>query len=202
MNDSVPASALKRQRLILLAMILVFAAPVVLSWIAFKFTDLGRDQENPGHGILIEPPRQLPDSTLDDPRGQLQGQTLHGKWSLVYLLDGDCRSTCEENMYTMRQLRLALGDDASRVQRVLYVMNANNDVLSPAQLQEYGGQLLLSGDQTLLQNFLMSEENPTSQNRLYLVDPRGFLFMGYPADTEPKGIIKDLKRLLRYSRIG
>ena len=43
---------------------------------------------------------------------------------------------------------------------------------------------------------------PLPAHRIYIVDPRGFLMMSYTPDTDPAGIIKDLKRLLRYSSIG
>jgi hypothetical protein len=38
--------------------------------------------------------------------------------------------------------------------------------------------------------------------RVYLVDPLGNLMMYYLPDANPRGMIKDLHRLLKYSRIG
>jgi len=43
---------------------------------------------------------------------------------------------------------------------------------------------------------------PDAAGRSYLVDPLGNLMMSYPADAAPKGMLKDLKRLLRLSHIG
>ena len=37
---------------------------------------------------------------------------------------------------------------------------------------------------------------------IYLVDPIGNLMMRFPADPDPSGVIKDLQRLLKYSRLG
>ena len=39
--------------------------------------------------------------------------------------------------------------------------------------------------------------NPKS---IYLMDPYGFLMMQYSADAEPKGMIRDLERLIRNAR--
>jgi len=39
-------------------------------------------------------------------------------------------------------------------------------------------------------------------DHIYLIDPLGNLMMRYPRDPEPARIIKDLQRLLKYSRIG
>jgi len=40
------------------------------------------------------------------------------------------------------------------------------------------------------------------QNAIYLVDPLGNLMMRFPPDLEPKSLLKDLKHLLKVSRIG
>jgi len=37
---------------------------------------------------------------------------------------------------------------------------------------------------------------------IYLVDPLGNLMLRFPPDPDPSRMIKDLERLLRYSRIG
>ena len=38
--------------------------------------------------------------------------------------------------------------------------------------------------------------------RVFLVDPLGYLMMYYAPGAEPKGMLKDLKKLLKYSRFG
>ena len=38
--------------------------------------------------------------------------------------------------------------------------------------------------------------------RVYLIDPLGNLMMSYAADAKPKGMLEDMKRLLRLSSIG
>ncbi len=37
---------------------------------------------------------------------------------------------------------------------------------------------------------------------LLIIDPRGWLIMQYPANPNPIGVLKDLRRLLRYSHGG
>ena len=37
---------------------------------------------------------------------------------------------------------------------------------------------------------------------MYLIDPLGNLMMFYAADAKPKGMLEDMKRLLRLSSIG
>jgi hypothetical protein len=37
---------------------------------------------------------------------------------------------------------------------------------------------------------------------IYLIDPLGNLLMRYGSDANPKGMLEDLERLLKYSKIG
>jgi hypothetical protein len=39
-------------------------------------------------------------------------------------------------------------------------------------------------------------------HRIYLVDPLGNVMMFYPAGAPAKGMLEDMKRLLRLSQIG
>jgi len=43
--------------------------------------------------------------------------------------------------------------------------------------------------------------DPNAQ-RVYLIDPLGNLMMSYAPDAKPKGMLEDMKRLLRLSQIG
>jgi hypothetical protein len=49
---------------------------------------------------------------------------------------------------------------------------------------------------------LPMREGATNSHRLYLIDPLGNLMMYYPPEATPKGLLEDLKRLLRLSSIG
>ena len=39
-------------------------------------------------------------------------------------------------------------------------------------------------------------------DRIYIIDPLGNLMMSYAPDARPKGMLEDMKRLLRLSSIG
>jgi len=39
-------------------------------------------------------------------------------------------------------------------------------------------------------------------DHLYMVDPQGNLMMRFPRDLDPSRMIRDLQRLLKYSRTG
>lgn len=191
-----------RQRWILILLVILFAAPITLAWVLFFFTDVGRDGDGTNHGRLVDPPRQLPELSLTDPAGGNRKASLYGKWNLVYLVDGACGRECGQNLYRMRQVRLAQGRHALRVQRVLLDLGPGRVRLSPGQLADYAGQLIAEPadpEQWLRQFRLAEGEQPVSAGRLYLVDPRGFLMMSYERGVAPGGIIDDLQHLLRYT---
>jgi hypothetical protein len=43
---------------------------------------------------------------------------------------------------------------------------------------------------------------PFAESRVYLIDPLGNLMMSYAPDAKAKGMLEDMKRLLRLSSIG
>lgn len=194
-----------RKQAILIILFAVFALPPLLSWYAFNYTDLGKQRSTGGHGTLIAPPRLLPAWDLVDQRGT--PTPLHGKWTLVYPLNGKCGEDCLQNLYRMRQLRLAVGKNVGRVQRAVLVVNRDRDAVTVEQWQDYPGQLLLfpenmDGDALRSLFALSAGDRPFAGDRLYLIDPLGNLMMSYARTADPKGIIKDLSRLLKYSRTG
>jgi len=195
-----------RNRLIFLLLVFVFCIPVLGAWWLLKFSDIVEEGSKSNHGDLIIPSRPLPDLLLNDPQIETREGRLHGKWSLFYIIEDGCDDRCMENLYRMRQVRLATGKNDRRVQRVLLVLTGNHTGLK-GQFSEYAGQWVVNVDGLdvgqLLENFRFSEhEQPADKNRLYIVDPLGNLMMRYSPDDDPVGIIEDLKRLLRSSLIG
>ena len=192
-----------RQSFIILSLILIFSSPFLMSWFLLNHTEYANGGDTANNGELIQPPRPLADISLADPVDSDGEDRLNGKWSLAYLTDDVCGEECEQNLYKMRQLRLAIGKNSHRVQRVLVVSGPSLDVLSAAQLHKYRGQLIADiQDFEPGTSFAPSSTEAVPEGRLYIIDPLGNLMMSYPPEIEPAGIIKDLARLIKYSRIG
>jgi cytochrome oxidase Cu insertion factor (SCO1/SenC/PrrC family) len=202
MNDPVA-----RGRNTLLLMLGIAAAPFLFAWLLFNFTGIGRGGAPASHGTLVVPPRPLPDAVLREPGPESAATAasyrLHRHWTLVHVAGASCDQHCETALLTMRQVRLALGSNAARVQRVLAVDDGALDLLTPRQRTEFAGLLLVETSRLAREVFHLPDgADPRAAGRLYLVDPLGNLMMFYAPDADPAGIVKDLKRLLRYSRIG
>ena len=92
------------------------------------------------------------------------------------------------------QIHKALAEDRDRVQPIL---------LHPAGVEppQVGGFLAVSlaGDAAAELQAELLDAHP---GPIYVSDPLGNLVLAYPADARDKGILKDLERLLRLSRIG
>src|SRR6185295_17310031 len=97
----------------------LFFAPLLAAFILYYGIDGWRPSGSTNHGDLVTPPRPLPEVAVPLTQGGTSdAKLLHGKWTLVYIGDGQCDTRCREALTLIRQTRLALGDDMSRVQRL------------------------------------------------------------------------------------
>lgn len=199
-EDNTPRS---RSRFWLL--VAAFFAPLLVAFVLYYVGDW-RPAGSTNHGDLIHPARPLPTASLITPQGvEVAPEALHGKWTLVYVGAGQCDARCREALTLMRQTRLALNDDASRVQRLFL---ATQPCCDQAYLDaEHAGLLTAHADdaagKALIAVFPSYDSQPVEQaGRIYVVDPLGNLMMSYAADAPPKGLLEDLKKLLKLSHIG
>jgi cytochrome oxidase Cu insertion factor (SCO1/SenC/PrrC family) len=185
-------------------LVALFFAPLAVAFALYYGLDGWRPAGSTNHGELITPARPLPAIALRDAAGAaLAADFLRSKWSTVYIGDGRCDERCRAALTLMRQTRLALNDDMTRVQRIFLVtgaccdrayLDAEQQGLIVAQVDDANGQ-------ALLQSFPDSAEIAT-RGRIYLVDPLGNLMMSYAPQAPPKGLLEDLKKLLKLSHIG
>ncbi|MEQ1438395.1 SCO family protein [Fontimonas sp. SYSU GA230001] len=188
-----------RQQFLLLAA-LFFAPLLAAVLLYFVFPDwVPRGHTN--YGQLVEPARPLPQASLRDERGADAGPgALRGKWSFVYLGSGACAAACAARLHQIRQVRTLLNEKRLRVQRVYLGADAAELAAVRAQLQAEHPDLHYFADtpDAAYRRFF----GGTDPQALYLVDPLGNWLMVYPAGAESKGILGDIKKLLRISQIG
>ena len=106
----------------------------------------------------------------------------------------------------MRQVRLAQGENLRRVQRLFLATGASPESGLQEVLMEYPDMAVarLSPEQAAMIAPVFSIEGNPMQGagNVYLVDPLGNLMMYYGPDADPRGMIQDLQRLLKYSHTG
>jgi cytochrome oxidase Cu insertion factor (SCO1/SenC/PrrC family) len=205
-TDSIDPPQQRRSRVSLLIVLGLFAAPVLIAWSLFYVFPEWMPSGTINHGDLVEPARPLPDFSMDAFSGDTVDQTyLRGKWNYVYLHAGDCDSNCVQQLYKVRQLRLAHGKNIDRIQRLMLWRADNVTAEARAELQShFPGQVILMVPENsqLVAAFSTDTADPLLAGRIYLVDPLGNLMMIYQPEAEPRGIIKDMHRLLKYSGLG
>ena len=125
---------------------------------------------------------------------------LRDKWSLVYVGDGACDADCRKALVFARQTRLSLNQEMIRVDRV---MLATDHCCDRTYLDaEQAGLTLIDGAAPALQEFVAAFPATDRAASLFVVDPLGNLVMRYDVRTDPKGLLTDLKKLLKLSHIG
>ena len=123
----------------------------------------------------------------------------------MYVGDGRCDERCRAALTLMRQTRLALNADMTRVQRIFL---ATGNCCDRAYLDaEHPGLLIALADNdagaALLAAFPDALPARTAWASIYVVDPLGNLMMRHAPEPAPaKGLLEDLRRLLKLSHIG
>jgi len=183
----------RRGRLVALAIFAVCAFPLGAALVAyFLFPPSGRIN----YGELVEP-KPLPPVRLARPDGRAFALAdLRGRWVMLQVDAPECGSACQAKLFNMRQSRLAQGDNADRVERVWLLAGGGSPPPELARL--YEGAVVARAAPELVGALPGAEP----RDHIYLIDPRGNLMLRFPRDADPKRMIKDLQRLLKYSSIG
>lgn len=189
-SEAVPAAARRRGRLFTILLFTLFGAPVLVAWL---LVGSWRPAGSVAHGELMDPPQPLDNLVLQGSAGPVSGGSVWAEgWNLVYRGGVECGTDCAELLHQLRQIHLALGRRMSRVQRLL--------VLTGEPAPDFAA--LISAEYPRLRVLTLADEALLRAPAVYLVDPLGNAFMRYPPDTEPRGILKDLERLLKLSKMG
>ena len=154
------------------------------------------------HGELIQPPVLMPEITLAGPDGEaLTPEPLRRRWTLIYVDSSGCAARCEDILFQTWQVRYLLHRDLDRVRRILVYTGEPPD---PALIAERHRDLLVADASAAGAPALLAALPPeaTTGDAVYLVDPLGNLMMRYPLTGTWQDMHKDLKKLLKLSRIG
>ncbi len=200
-----PPPPAARGRLKLLLIILVFFLPQIIA--ALLYFGGWRPHSQVNYGQLVQPVRAIRDISLRSLDGQsFRFSALRGKWLMIYFGAASCHRACVQDLYKMRQVRAAQGENAARVRR-LFVITGNHGMARLQKLlRRYPGMRVVTGPRhavaSLAGQFTLDGRLPDHRHRIYVVDPQGNLMMSYPPDANPEGMRKDFVRLLQVSQVG
>lgn len=193
----------RRGRIQMLLLLLACAAPVIASYLAYYVFKPEGGKTN--FGTLVQPVQEVNPAWFDIP--------FNGKWTLLVARPaGECtikNESCLEALFLMRQLRIAVGRESSRVQLVW--VNTDGKPVDPEVLLAYdqktaGFQILsLPTDPQLKAEFDTWLNRDGAGQKIQLIDPSPAKMMFFPVTNSPKefgSIKKDLEKLLRLNRKG
>jgi hypothetical protein len=181
---------INKSRRTLLITLGVFILPVVLAklaleqqWFDYGVTNFGQLSEQ--------------ELTLTDLG--IKHESFNEQWLLLYRIPQTCDELCQKTLLSVNNTYTLLGKELPRVTPVA-VMERSLAEDQQSNLRHHKWQQLL----------LPKQANAHfSINQLLIVDPLGNVVMSYQSPLEEQGlvtfgkaILADMKKLLKYSRIG
>lgn len=170
-------------------------APVVASYLTYY---LWQPSGQINYGELVNAPPLPPARVALADGSPFEMAALRGKWVLLTADSARCTDACERKLFTLRQLRLSQGKDMDRIERVWLVTDGG--AVADLLAENYRGTRFVRDAQGELVKALPAGR--PAADSIYLIDPLGNIVLRYPADADPKKVIKDLARLLKISGIG
>jgi cytochrome oxidase Cu insertion factor (SCO1/SenC/PrrC family) len=170
------------------ALLALFLWPIALGTLFLYLNPSYFSKSSTNYGELVRPVVATDASDID-----IEGDaSLDGIWTIVYVT-GSCDSVCDKAVADIKTIRTLINMDMRRIQRMLITKDGS----SPKII-----------DENLIKAKITSERLDDNlsrfpDNAIYLIDPIGNFMLYYkPEDINIKFVLKDLKRLLKYSRIG
>ncbi|NNF66159.1 MAG: hypothetical protein HKM98_01475 [Gammaproteobacteria bacterium] len=189
---------LKKNRLILIGLGVLFIGPLATAWTLY-LTGVWKPGAGANHGLLIQPIISLPrDAQPIAGDGATEGGFLYGKWTLVHWTEQGCDADCQEAVAKTRQIRLAMGREIERIDRVLFQQQGT----APDFAADHPDLLIVVPSAAAGEEISAAFRSNGGTELIFLVDPLGNLILSYPRDGDPADIRDDLKKLLKLSRIG
>lgn len=193
----------RRGQIIAAALMAVVALPLILAYVVYQ-TGVGIPEGQVNEGTLLEPPQRFArwqPRTLD---GQAwDGEQVRERWRYIVPVSVDCTGQCRDNLYLTRQVHIRLGDKAHRVQRVILPLDGEpGEAMLDYLENEHPGTELLRADREAVMDSLAGTnrpQDPLAAHHYYLMDREGLVMMVYGPEHTGKQLLKDIKRLLRYS---
>ena len=174
--------------------------PIVAAYLIF-YTGVGMPRSTVNEGELLLPAHAVSQIQWYAENGeQLDLATAEPKWRYLILGTDICEGECEKLLYTTRQVHIRLGDKAHRVERMLVTGKPLSE-LSRQSIEDQHPRLhLATADQAALDQWLADSDHAgLKRPSALLVDQNGFAMMVYDNRHTGNQLLKDIKRLLKYS---
>jgi len=180
-------------------LIAIFVVPLLIAIAMYALRNDLPTMSTVSHGELIHPAEPIQVIQIVTVHDQLLSlEDLKGKWTYLAYSPHGCDLTCEAILFKLRQTKLATGRESNRVQSAL-----------PIDSKKLADDIAKRNQTTSVGHLIKLElEGVPGKNRtlvpgtIYLLDPLGNMMMQYDETATSKGMLKDIKKLLKISKIG
>lgn len=186
-------STTKKNKLMMLLLGAVFILPVLLAKLALDNGWFNKAATN--KGVLLAPPVDM---------RALQTADQKPKWKLLYVLPETCQIECENALYSIGQVRSALGKESDRAE-VVVIIHEKSNLKQLSLLKNNPSIRLLSTDLKSLQQMFKDQ----STDAIFVADTLDNVILRYPlyldkeqAILHSRDILSDMRKVLKLSRIG
>jgi hypothetical protein len=180
----------QRNRRSLLLLMAVFILPILLAKLALdnQWLNLGVTNQ----GKLLTQPLTLKDLGISE-------SELAKQWLIIYRLPSTCPDVCLHSIETVHNSYVALGKDMPRVSAVLLKGN----IFSAQQSKQ------LAKSQWKILALTPKINNLLQEPQVLIADPLGNIILKHQLPEQEqlqaafgKAIVADMKKLLKYSKVG
>jgi hypothetical protein len=177
-----------KNKLSLLAIILLFLAPVIVAIVMNSNLINYHPSSMKNRGEFISPPINV--TEIDNLK------PYQDFWTIVYHHTGECLEECKNMLDLIYRVRLTKGHKMEKIKLlVLHPETQKPDI--PAQYSSIETQSYQNNSEFSKTLAELSKTSLTNNTGLYILAPEGFIMMSYPKDFSPQDVIKDLGLLLR-----
>ncbi len=191
---------MKNKNLNLLIIFFIFLMPFVGSYFYLEYITKNNEHKTTNHGSFIEPMLDLKniEFKLLNKNNKLFSD-FSGKWILFYYQNETCLNKCKNKIFELRQIHIALGKDATKVVRFFFNTTHENEIFYNKLSMKYSDMHIISANSLELKKKLLNRFK--KNNKIFLIDPFGNGILVYEIDFNGKMVLKDIKKLLKFSKL-
>jgi len=166
----------------------MFILPIAFGTLFFYANPNYFSESTVNYGELVRPVIATDENDIE-----IYGSaSLQGIWTMVYV-SSRCDEACEKAVEDMKTIRTLMNDDMRRIQRMIIIEDNSTPIINNEGLIKA----------RVTSKKLTQSLKKYTENAIYLIDPIGNIMLYYePQNIDIRLVIKDLKRLFKYSRIG
>lgn len=173
-------------------LIVVFVVPVIMAKIALENDWFNKASTN--RGELLTPTIEA-DELL---------QEADKKWHFLYIIPQQCDQACENAIYSVSQVKTAIGREADRV-NAIFIATPESDQNALEKISNISDTQVLQKEQDNVNKVFKD----VAVNAIFIADTLNNIVLKYPntadaqqAIMDSRDMLADMKKLLKLSRIG